>query len=82
MLELKDNQVKKLLEYSGKPELKQLAVNMAVTRLKFMYKQNPAPAVLSQCTSEMNALLNKIASIAQDDYSWIVKLIGGIIKND
>ena len=71
-MELKDNQVKKLLEFSGKVEIKQLAMNMALTRLKFVYKQNPA--ALSQCTADINALLKKFSSIMKDDYEWIIKL--------
>lgn len=73
-MELKDNQVKKLLEYTGKIEIKQLAMNMALTRLKFLYKSSSDQNILSQCTREINALLKKFSAIMKDDYEWIIKL--------
>ncbi|MDR3239622.1 MAG: hypothetical protein LBT44_05995 [Clostridiales bacterium] len=73
-MRLRDSQTKKLLEFSGQIKLKQLAMNMALTRLKGLYKQNPTPSTISKCTSDLNALLQKFASIMKDDYEWIVSL--------
>jgi hypothetical protein len=73
-VKLSDAQMKKLLEYGGQPQLKQLALNMALTRLKKNYKANPTSAVLNGCTSELNAILEKFAAIMKTDYDWIVSL--------
>ncbi|MDR0433707.1 MAG: hypothetical protein LBH21_01425 [Gracilibacteraceae bacterium] len=73
-MKLTDAQTKKLLDYKGQPQLKQLSLNMALTRLKGIYKSNPAPETLSKCTADLNALLEKFAVIMQADFEWIVSL--------
>jgi uncharacterized iron-regulated protein len=73
-MKLSDAQMKKLLEYNGQPQLKQLALNMALTRLKKIYRETPTPVVLSRCTSEVNVILGKFAAVMKTDYDWIVSL--------
>jgi uncharacterized iron-regulated protein len=73
-VKLNDSQTKKLLEYAGQPQLKQLALNMALTRLKGLYKSSPTPDTISKCTAELNALFEKFAMIMGNDYAWIVSL--------
>jgi hypothetical protein len=74
MVKLSDAQTKKLLEYNGPPHLKQLALNMALTRLKKRYKEDPTPVVLDKCTSELNGIFEKFAAIMKTDYDWIISL--------
>jgi hypothetical protein len=66
--------MKKLLEYKGPPQLKQLALNMALTRLKKIYKETATSVVLSRCTSELNVILEKFEAVMKADYEWIVSL--------
>jgi hypothetical protein len=73
-MELNDKQTKKLLDFTGQPELQQLALKLALTRLKGMYKADPAPATVSKCTVELNAILGKFAQIMKADYEWMIKL--------
>jgi hypothetical protein len=73
-MKLTDAQTKKLLDYKGRPQLNQLALNMALTRLKGLYQSNPTPTVVSKCTSDLNAILEKFAMIMQSDYEWIISL--------
>jgi hypothetical protein len=73
-VELDDSQTKKLLEYTGQVQLKQLALNMALTRLKTRYKADSTPDTISKCTKDLNAILDKFAPIMENDYNWIVKL--------
>lgn len=73
-MELNDAQTKKLLEYSGQIRIKQLKLNMALTRLKGIYKNNPTPATVSKCTAELNAIFSSLAIIMKSDYEWIIKL--------
>jgi hypothetical protein len=73
-VKLNDEQTKKLLEYKGQIQLKQLSLNMALTRLKGMYKSSPTPGTVAKCTAELNALLVKFAVIMKSDYEWIIKL--------
>jgi hypothetical protein len=73
-VKLSDDQTKKLLEYNGPPQLKQLALNMALTRLKKRYKADPTPASLNKCTSELNEIFEKFAAIMKADYDWIISL--------
>jgi hypothetical protein len=69
---LSSAQVKKLLEYSGTTNVKQLAVNIALTRYKMQYQS--APAKLNDITAELNALLNKLGVLADPDVKWITSL--------
>jgi hypothetical protein len=71
-MQLTDLQMKKFLEYKGTPQVKQLSLNMAYTRLKSMYQLNPSS--LSQCTKELNTLLQKFERIMEADYLWITQL--------
>jgi hypothetical protein len=73
-VKLSDAQTRKLLEYNGSLQLKQLALSMALTRLKKRYREDPTPVVLSKCTSELNGIFEKFASIMQTDYDCIVSL--------
>jgi hypothetical protein len=74
VMKLTDAQMKKLLVYQGQPQLKQLALKMALTRLKGIYKNDPTPGSLSKCTLELNAIFEKFASIMKPDYDWIISL--------
>jgi ATP-dependent protease HslVU (ClpYQ) peptidase subunit len=74
IVKLNDAQTKKLLEYTGSIQFKQLALNMMLTRLKGMYKANQTSVTLAKCTAEFNALFDKFARIMQSDYDQIVKL--------
>jgi hypothetical protein len=73
-MKLSDAQTKKLLEYDGPPHLKQLALNMALTRLKKRYKEDPTPDVLNKCTSELNGMFEKFEVIMKTDFEWIISL--------
>jgi hypothetical protein len=73
-MKLDDSQTKKLLEFTGQPQLNQLSLKMALTRLKGLYKLNPTPDTISKCTSDLNALLEKFSMIMKSDYEWIIKL--------
>jgi hypothetical protein len=73
-VKLSEVQTRKLLEYAGQPQLKQLSLNMALTRLKGLYKSNPTPATISKCTEDLNAIFEKFAAVMKNDYEWIVKL--------
>ena len=71
---INEMQTKKLLEYAGQPQIKQLGMNMALTRLKGIYKASPDPATLKRCKDELNAIFAKYPSIMKDDYHWIISL--------
>jgi hypothetical protein len=73
-MKLSDVQTKKLLEYNGQLQLKQLALNMALTRLKKNYREDPTPGNLGKCTSELNAIFDKFSAIMKPDYDRIVSL--------
>jgi hypothetical protein len=73
-VKLSDSQTKKLLEYTGQIQLKQLALNMALTRLKTRYKTDSSPDTITQCTKDLNAIFEKFEAIMGNDYDWIIKL--------
>ncbi|MDR3305743.1 MAG: hypothetical protein LBS85_06975 [Clostridiales Family XIII bacterium] len=73
-MRITDAQSKKLLEYSGTVQLKQLAMSFALTRFKNKYKANPSPEVIASCTNDLNLLFSKYESIMRDDFAWITSL--------
>ncbi|MDR3294614.1 MAG: hypothetical protein LBT26_02125 [Clostridiales Family XIII bacterium] len=73
-MKLNDAQTKRLLEYTGQVQIKQLSLNMALTRLRGRYKANPTSGTISTCTAELNALFDKFAIIMKPDYEWVVGL--------
>jgi hypothetical protein len=73
-MQLNDAQTKKLLEYKGQAQIRQLSLNLALTRLKGIYRADPSPAALARCAAELNAVLNKFSVIMKPDYEWIIQL--------
>jgi hypothetical protein len=73
-MKLTNEQAKKLLEYEGPIQLRQLALNLALTRFKTAYKRNPSAETIAKCTDDLNSLFAKYAGIMQSDYEWIVSL--------
>ena len=73
-MQLTDDQTKKLLEYSGAIKLQQLALSMALTRLKGIYKADASPATLTKCCEDLNAILAKFPNIMKSDYTQIINL--------
>jgi hypothetical protein len=74
ILNLTEPQTKKLLEYTGPPQINQLALKMALTRLKGKYKSDPTSSTVTQCTTELNAIFDKYAKIMEPDYKWICSI--------
>ncbi|MDR2163170.1 MAG: hypothetical protein LBO70_04420 [Clostridiales Family XIII bacterium] len=71
---ISDAQTKKLLEYDGPIQLKQLAMNFALNRFKTKYVANPSDEVVTAYTKELNTFFDKYESIMKDDYEWITSL--------
>ncbi len=67
-------QVKSVLNYGGSAQISQLGLSLLLTRLKGVYKANPAPPVLARCTSELNTFLSKYGEIMRKDYDWMINL--------
>jgi hypothetical protein len=73
-MRISDEQAKKLLEFTGRPQITQLALSMALTQFKKRYKSEPSPAIVARCAAELNAILEKFAPLMKADYDWITKL--------
>ena len=73
-MKLSETQMKTLLIYTGLIQIKQLALNMALTRFKGLYSRNPSADTLRQCTNDFNAILEKYSGIMKEDFDWIIKL--------
>jgi DNA-directed RNA polymerase subunit F len=65
-------QVKKLLEYRGQPQIKQLALNLSLARLKRLHSVDPES--LEQCVEDLNLVIEKFAAVIEPDYKWIISL--------
>jgi DNA-directed RNA polymerase subunit F len=63
---------KKLLEYKGQPQIKQLALNLSLARLKRLYRVDPES--LDKCVEDLNLVIEKFAAVIEPDYLWIMSL--------
>jgi hypothetical protein len=73
-MRINDAQAKKLLEFTGRPQLTQMALSMALTQFKKRYRAEPSPDVVVQCAEALNVMLEKFAPLMKADYDWIAKL--------
>ena len=65
-------QTEKLLK--GNQSFSQLGFSMLLTRLRTTYTKNPSQAALQTGMNEINAFLDKFASIMSADYAIIAKM--------
>ncbi|MDR0324685.1 MAG: hypothetical protein LBI19_01145 [Oscillospiraceae bacterium] len=65
-------QVRKLLQ--GQHTFSQLGFSMLLTRLKFLYANEPAPETLENCAKEINAFLGKYHTVMAADIAVIDSL--------
>ena len=81
-MELSDEQTRKLLEYPGRLPIRQLGLNMSLTRLRQAYRANPTAVTISQCRAALNQLLQTYAGIMRDDYDRMLDLCGDGHRNE
>jgi len=65
-------QAKKVLISNQK--YSQLGFSMMLTRLKTRYSNDPSPAALEFCTTEINTFLSKFTAIMGSDYAIMTNL--------
>jgi hypothetical protein len=71
---LNEDQAKKLLEYTGRMPIKQLALSMTVAKFKRLYQAGATPALVSQCAAELNLMFERAPANMKPDYEWIITL--------
>ena len=74
MGELTSEQAKKIL--TANEGFSTMGFSLLITRLRLVYKKNPSPASLANCTNEMNQFINKYSMILGADFSVIDKICG------
>ena len=70
-MKLSEAQTRKLMEYKGKLDVKQLVLNLAITKNRLNYMKDNSPSALSAITQNLNAILEKYQAAAQSDYKLI-----------
>jgi hypothetical protein len=73
-MRISDEQTKKLLDFTGRPQITQLALSMTLTQFKKRYRAEPSSDTVARCTAEINTMLDKFAPLMKADYDWITKL--------
>ena len=71
-MKINTQQTEKILK--GNQTFSQLGFSMMITRLKTLYSNDPSPATVNDCTSQINAFLEKFQGIMGADYTAIIKL--------
>jgi len=66
-----ETQVKKILTGDAYCKFTQLSINMLISRLGKIYKEEPSAATLARCTKEINDFMSKYAAIMKHDYALI-----------
>jgi len=73
-MKLNEAQTKKLMEYKGKLEINQLVLSLAVTKNRLSYRKDSTPSSLASITQNLNTILDKYESTAQDDLRYITNI--------
>ena len=73
-MKLSEAQTRKLMEYKGKLELKQLVLSLAITKNKLSYAKDNSPSSLTAVMQNLNAILEKYETATQADYRLISNL--------
>ena len=58
-MRLSDAQTKRLLEYEGKLEIKQLVLSLSITKNRMKYNKDKSPSNLSSIAKDINAIIEK-----------------------
>jgi len=73
-LNLTEEQVKRLLEYEGKIEIKQFILSLAITTNRMKYEKDNSPSCLSTIVKDLNAVIDKYKSSVYQDYMSITSI--------
>ena len=73
-MKLSDIQTRKLMEYKGKLDIKQLVLSLAITKNKLSYLKDNSPSSLAAITQNLNSILNKYEATTQADFKLITGL--------
>ena len=73
-MKLNDMQTRKLMEYKGKLDIKQLVLSLAITKNRLSYMKDNTPAALSAITQNLNSILNKYEAATQADYKTMTNI--------
>jgi len=71
-MKVTNTQTEKMLK--GNQSFSQLGFSMLITRLRTTYAKNPSPSTVQDCTTQVNAFLEKFQTIMGADYTIIAKL--------
>jgi len=73
-MKLNEVQTRKLMEYKGRLDIKQLVLSLAITKNKLNYMKDNSPSSLSSITQSLNTILNKYEPATQADYQLIINI--------
>ena len=73
-MRLNDIQTKKLMEYKGKLEVKNLVLNLAITKNRLSYMGDQSPSSIKGITQNLNTILEKYKTAVQTDYAAIINI--------
>jgi len=73
-MNLNDTQTRKLMEYKGKLDIKQLVLSLAITKNRLSYMKDNSPSSLSSITQNLNSIIAKYETTTQADYKMIINL--------
>jgi len=73
-MSLDERQTRKLMEYEGKLDIKQLVLSFAITRNRLNYRKDNSPTSVTTITQNLNEVLQKYGAAAQPDYVTMTNL--------
>ena len=73
-MKLNEAQARKLMEYKGKLDIKQLVLNLAITKNRLSYLKDNSPSSLSAITQNLNSILAKYEAATQADFKLMTNI--------
>jgi len=73
-MHLNETQARKLMEYKGKLDIKQLVLSLAITKNRLNYMKDNSQPALSSITANINSILDKYEAATQADYKLITNI--------
>ena len=73
-MKLTEAQTRKLMEYKGKLEIKQLVLSLAITKNRINYNKDKSPSALSSIALDLNSIIKKYESTVKADYKYIISI--------
>ena len=73
-MRLSDAQIKKIMEFEGKMEIRQFVLSLAITKNRMRYNKDRSPSNLSVIANDLNLIVEKYKHAIQTDLMTLTSI--------